>query len=84
MTEAKEVAIVEIHENGDVSFIGTWKTIDGTTKNVSEAIEFNRLADSIGFSVALSAFRCDDVRVLPVKEANRLYEESKERRNGRV
>lgn len=80
--EEKEIAVVEIHQNGDVSFFGSWVTVDGTTQDLGEAIRFNEFANSIGFVVGLSAHRCDDVRVLPIAEAQRLYDEAKNRRRG--
>ena len=73
----KEVAIVEIYEDGTVCFCGTWKTIDVATQNIDEARRFVTLSESIGFCAATSAFRCNDVRILPVDKAQKLYEESK-------
>lgn len=67
---SREVAIVEVNEGGGVTMIGSWMTVDPDRYPTA----FNRLAEDIGFHVAIALTRSEDVRILPRAEAEKLWE----------
>ena len=73
----KKIALVEIHGPDNVSFAGTWETVDDQV----EPHKFLSFAESIGFIIGISAKHCDDIRILPEEAANKMYEDAKVRQN---